>query len=1160
MEVTVVDTADLPPNTVLSFHTRSGRRHVPLEKDGRVLFSAAESGPVRVDLMSLVGSHTFGLAPGTQIYDVPIAKGVGGAGAVHLQCRICDPGAGGREKQGDGPAVPQRKLQTALMMRSYLDNHDVLRQMQELLQEMVVQRPDDPVEYMIRKLDEISQESQGIEIDPEVCPIVVRDAPTKPAGAPLTEPAKEPEKAEAPATQRTTAESDRDSDSEAETDDGGMPELQPAPIASSSRRGSVSSEAHGKYNQRSSYVPVVIPKTDEQKDRVLAVLEKCWMFNGLAAADKRTVVDSMQERSLEAGTRLIQQGNLGEAMWVLEEGSLQCYKTIKGAEKLVKTVNKHDVVGELALLYGEPRAASVIAAEECIVWELGRDTFRAICFNCANSTEYSGYTPPAQRNSRRTAVSAEAGFEDVDTWTPPVHQKTPEERSQLSQIIKTSQDSKLHMLFGFVNDETFEQILDAMSKKCIAAGAKVIQMGEEGDFFYIVKSGLFDIVVKKGDVMKKVFEAAVGFAFGELALLYNAPRTATVTATVPSEVWCLDRVAFRNLVVRSSETQFRQCVEFISGIPLFQDLHSHERADLAEVFEEETFKDGEAIVEQNEIDDKMFILRSGKAVACIQGDEGEVEVMHYSRGAYFGEIALLLGEPRRATVYAVGHTACLYISRDTFRRMLGPIEDILKRNADTYASYRDVIAQVADSAEGNEDAAGDDDADENDQEGGAIAETSKFKRRIRKNPNMPHDEAAVAPTRPRLSEKLSEEAVGRVIQRIAVPPPEGMPEMSLADRLALDFQMPARVEPTPSFVSDGARLRFHAGLLAGQKFKDDQILCFSGQIGPDTSTDVDVFTWTCPTVLDGSTEISVLCQKGQKTGDPTPNQDNYFVRQYETFAMYGVLDGHGPFGHLISFRLSQSLPHYIGKRRQSVEQEGWGDCLKAAFLEAQEELLIFAAEHDVNLLVSGACASVVVLEEQTVHIAFVGDCRVVLGSWHRHNSHMIFCSQDHKPDLPGERARLEGAGSEVRSPDSASPARVYLRGRNNIPGLAVSRSFGDTACAGILQEPEYHHFVMQPTDEWFCMLASDGMWEFMEGQEMCDIGAKKLRLKGARETLRFLVDRSRKRWEYCCEAYCDDITGVLVKWNSKCKGIPKGSNTLAVKRGTLDGEAYVQTN
>jgi cAMP-dependent protein kinase regulator len=77
----------------------------------------------------------------------------------------------------------------------------------------------------------------------------------------------------------------------------------------------------------------------------------------------------------------------------------------------------------------------------------------------------------------------------------------------------------MHMLFGLVSDSTLEKVLDAMLSKNIAVGEDVIRQGAEGDYFYIVKSGKFDILINIPGGEKKVWEAGEGFAFGELALL-----------------------------------------------------------------------------------------------------------------------------------------------------------------------------------------------------------------------------------------------------------------------------------------------------------------------------------------------------------------------------------------------------------------------------------------------------------------------------------------------------------------------------------------------------------------------------------------------------------------------------------------------------------------
>jgi CRP-like cAMP-binding protein/serine/threonine protein phosphatase PrpC len=754
---------------------------------------------------------------------------------------------------------------------------------------------------------------------------------------------------------------------------------------------------------------------------------------------------------------------------------------------------------------------------------------------------------------RRCGVSAEARSQKAEqAYVPPVYSKSTEERRQLSEIIRTSRDSKLQMMFGLVAPDTFEKIVDAMFQKTIAKGEKVIEQGAEGDYFYIVKAGHFDILVKKGDEPpKKVFEAGAGFAFGELALLYNAPRSATILATMDSEVWCLERSAFRNLVVRSRENQFNAYRDFLTKCDIFQDLSSEQISSLAEVLEEEEFEEDEAILEQGEKDDKMYILQRGEAVACIKGDRGEVEVMRYMQGNYFGEIALLLGQPRKASVYALnGPCTCLYISRDTFHRVLGPLQDILKRNIDRYAKYQDAISEV-DAASNLEAVSPNDDAEEEDAklevfEGGVkLAKSPKTRAVMRKREKA----------QPVLSEALSSslkapgDDVGSTSSTAKAENSESEPA-TLAEKIALDFKEPLLVSPSDQFVLDGITLQMFGGLVLGQKFTEDKLV--HRRIGKVTCKQdgrEDDVLWTEPRkTLKGSTHIGVVCQKGQKSAaDPTPNQDNYFVVHKDGVHVYGVCDGHGPFGHLVSFRLVQSLPQLIFA--SSHFGKDWQAALKEAFVGAQKELLAFCGERGINVEASGAAGSVMVYEDShacALHIAWIGDATIAVGSWNRRDSRLIFATKDHKPNLPDEKARLEAAGSEVREVDEDN-WRIFRKG-TTFPGLTMSRAFGDTACGGVISEPEYHQILMQPSDEFYAIVASDGIWEFMQPEDVIGLSAKKLRLKGPRETVRFLVDASRKRWKHVCDDYCDDITAILVQWNLKDKETMDNNHSLSVTR------------
>mmetsp|Transcript_117988 Transcript_117988/g.338419 ORF Transcript_117988/g.338419 Transcript_117988/m.338419 type:complete len:215 (+) Transcript_117988:141-785(+) len=187
MEVTVVETGNLPADAIISFRSGNVRRQAHVEKDKAISLSCySGSDPVRVDLMTQIGSHTFDMEPGREIYEVPIGDG---SREVRLKVQIREAplgeaaaamatGAVAGDAAGDlfnGPCSPSRKLQSALSMRSYLDNHDVLRNVQEMLEDMVMHRPEDPLEFMIKKLEQACGDDPGPDDDDGPCTAAAAD-------------------------------------------------------------------------------------------------------------------------------------------------------------------------------------------------------------------------------------------------------------------------------------------------------------------------------------------------------------------------------------------------------------------------------------------------------------------------------------------------------------------------------------------------------------------------------------------------------------------------------------------------------------------------------------------------------------------------------------------------------------------------------------------------------------------------------------------------------------------------------------------------------------------------------------------------------------------------------------------------------------------------
>lgn len=117
-------------------------------------------------------------------------------------------------------------------------------------------------------------------------------------------------------------------------------------------------------------------------------------------------------------------------------------------------------------------------------------------------------------------------------------------------------------------------------------------------------------------------------------------------------------------------------------------MDPYERNSLGDAVREENYKDGDYIIRQGAAGDIFFMLSEGTAKAVKRSPDGaETQVMQYQQGSYFGERALLMNDLRAASIVATSDVTCLTLDRNTFKRLLGPLDDILKRNMDDYKKY-----------------------------------------------------------------------------------------------------------------------------------------------------------------------------------------------------------------------------------------------------------------------------------------------------------------------------------------------------------------------------------------------------------------------------------------------------------------------------------------
>ncbi|KAI9202483.1 cyclic nucleotide-binding-like protein [Polychytrium aggregatum] len=297
--------------------------------------------------------------------------------------------------------------------------------------------------------------------------------------------------------------------------------------------------------------------------------------------------------------------------------------------------------------------------------------------------------PATYNRGRRTSVSAESMAPTLDKdFVKTVIPKTEEQKGRIERAIKNN------FLFKSLDEEQYVDVVNAMAEKRVLTGEEVIKQGGIGDYFYCVEIGTLDVYVSRnGQPPIKVFNYEAGGSFGELALMYNAPRAATVVATSDCVLWALDRVTFRRILMENTSRKRRMYEDFLEEVPLLISLEPYERHKIADALESVTFNDGEVVIRQGEAGDAFFIIENGEATVT-QTDDNGVDHSGFpslKKGDYFGELALLTDKPRKATITARGRLKCATLGKKAFVRLLGPVVDIIKRNASNYQTFSDRI-------------------------------------------------------------------------------------------------------------------------------------------------------------------------------------------------------------------------------------------------------------------------------------------------------------------------------------------------------------------------------------------------------------------------------------------------------------------------------------
>jgi len=290
-------------------------------------------------------------------------------------------------------------------------------------------------------------------------------------------------------------------------------------------------------------------------------------------------------------------------------------------------------------------------------------------------------------SKKKNGISAEAygEYNKLGDFVPRVIEKFDELKEKIRMTLMKS------FMFNTLESKQQDIVINAMKIVHFVNGDTVIKQGDDGDELFIVGSGKLKCFKKfdgkDEETYLKTYEA--GEVFGELALLYNVPRAASIYADEESELYSLDRDTFNHIVKRATIERRQKYEDFLQKIEILKDLDNYERQKICDCLETEEFHNGDYIIREGEAGDKFYLIQEGTADALKLTQDGkEDRVFDYKENDYFGELALLNGDKRKASIKVTSDRMVVAsLSNVSFKRLLGPIEKILERNKSKYDIY-----------------------------------------------------------------------------------------------------------------------------------------------------------------------------------------------------------------------------------------------------------------------------------------------------------------------------------------------------------------------------------------------------------------------------------------------------------------------------------------
>ena len=351
------------------------------------------------------------------------------------------------------------------------------------------------------------------------------------------------------------------------------------------------------------------------------------------------------------GEFVVEGGQPAEALFIVEAGQLHLHSSEEGGD--FSELGPGESFGEMAVLTGKPHANSAQAATDAVLWVLPAVEFDEL------ANEYPQIRQALSKSLREPLL--------------------PQDQTRAVERL-----AAMPLFDGLVED-----VLWAVAEKLlllhVPSGEFIFAEGAPGDAFYMVDRGVVEILSDGPQGRTVLARLGEDEFFGEMALLTGKPRSTGARAATHSNLWALYRADFDDLVnrypsislalskvlsERLAQMDHRFTESHLRGLKLLTNLSPGQLEDVSRRLRPVRFRQGEPVILEGEAGREMYFIESGRVrVERGQGPD-QVVLDELEAGELFGEMSLLSGAPRAATVMAVTDVNLWLMSQEDFDELV----------------------------------------------------------------------------------------------------------------------------------------------------------------------------------------------------------------------------------------------------------------------------------------------------------------------------------------------------------------------------------------------------------------------------------------------------------------------------------------------------------